>query len=617
MNYKILRTKILFIVVSVSLSLILLIEFYHYQNRKKVFYDVSMEKLLIFTKTMRSFEKRELQIYKARFTKIETKKKLLEAISEHNLNTIREYSAEIYKYFKLITPNLEHLHLYDTDGKFIYTEDKHYLLLKDNFKISDNPVLQKVLKTKKLVIGYVKTSDNLYYRSIISPIIFNNKIIAYQEFGIKASSLFEFASKAGRYKYVLYLSKSTQSNQRELGVEVASNSQIFSKLNMTQDFIYKNANQDNLIKIDNKYYLLYQYDIETRTQRNFAQVILASNITQYVQDNDDTVKLALQFSLIILLFMALIVYLILTKLVNRLINEEKELHLKQNQIEVIMNNSDSLISLFENGKLVLINNTLMKFIGCSDIKTCISKNHNLNKLFIHDRDTYWRETSSNNMEWIEEILALDEKDKVIALRHHEFGINYFSVKITKIPEQLGSNIVIFSNITSIFKKSKKDEYLANHDILTNIYNRQYFNEIVSLNIFNAMQSKQTSTLLMLDIDFFKRVNDNFGHQVGDDVLVQFSHIISSNIRTRDIFARWGGEEFVLLLMDTTQDAGFKVANSLREKIQKENFKIANTITCSIGLSEYIENDSIDSWLARVDEALYKAKNSGRNKVEVL
>jgi len=116
------------------------------------------------------------------------------------------------------------------------------------------------------------------------------------------------------------------------------------------------------------------------------------------------------------------------------------------------------------------------------------------------------------------------------------------------------------------------------------------------------------------VDYFKEVNDRYGHLVGDKVLIQLSNFIRSQIRETDIFARWGGEEFVLLLPHVNQDKALDIANTLRVKIELEYFAEVNNITCSFGLTSYTDGDTIDTITKRADEALYEAKGSGRNRV---
>lgn len=119
---------------------------------------------------------------------------------------------------------------------------------------------------------------------------------------------------------------------------------------------------------------------------------------------------------------------------------------------------------------------------------------------------------------------------------------------------------------------------------------------------------------MFDIDHFKKVNDTYGHDVGDYVLESISKIIKTSVRETDIFARWGGEEFLILCAEINIENTEILAEKLRESIGTYNFENVGNITASFGVTIYDEKDDRDTFLKRVDEALYEAKENGRNRV---
>ena len=119
---------------------------------------------------------------------------------------------------------------------------------------------------------------------------------------------------------------------------------------------------------------------------------------------------------------------------------------------------------------------------------------------------------------------------------------------------------------------------------------------------------------MCDIDHFKSVNDRYGHLVGDEILKEVVDEIKSSIRDSDILARWGGEEFIILLPNTSEKNAIIVANKIVRKIENRKFKVVGNITMSCGVSEVTPNDTLNVWFKRVDDALYKAKDRGRNRV---
>ena len=156
------------------------------------------------------------------------------------------------------------------------------------------------------------------------------------------------------------------------------------------------------------------------------------------------------------------------------------------------------------------------------------------------------------------------------------------------------------------------------DSLTNIYNRGFFIEYSEKFLNTSISKNNDLSLLMLDLDHFKAINDNFGHQCGDYVLAEFSNIIKNNLRKNDLFARMGGEEFGILLLNTSIKESIVIAQKICDLIKQNKFIYENQIinlTVSIGVSQK-DNDliSFESLYKKADSNLYTAKNSGRNQV---
>lgn len=163
--------------------------------------------------------------------------------------------------------------------------------------------------------------------------------------------------------------------------------------------------------------------------------------------------------------------------------------------------------------------------------------------------------------------------------------------------------------------------LSRHDSLTNLYNRRAFLEIVSLELERLKRHKQTVALLMLDLDLFKTINDSWGHPVGDDVLKAFAQACQTCSRNVDVIGRIGGEEFAILLTNTSLEEAYTYAERLRETVAELRIPIQNqsdeiSITVSIGVAMTNEPMSPSLMLEQADKALYMAKHSGRNLVHV-
>jgi polar amino acid transport system substrate-binding protein len=166
-------------------------------------------------------------------------------------------------------------------------------------------------------------------------------------------------------------------------------------------------------------------------------------------------------------------------------------------------------------------------------------------------------------------------------------------------------VLIFVSVISLFKilKYKNKAY---KDKLTNINNRMALDK--------ELNKIKKGSIIYFDIDFFKKINDKYGHDMGDYVLKEISKLVAENIRSNDIFGRWGGEEFLIILPNTPFESALKVAEKIRKVVENYNFKGIN-VTISLGVSEIIENEQIEYAIKRADEALYEAKKSGRNQVK--
>jgi diguanylate cyclase (GGDEF)-like protein len=175
-----------------------------------------------------------------------------------------------------------------------------------------------------------------------------------------------------------------------------------------------------------------------------------------------------------------------------------------------------------------------------------------------------------------------------------------------------------SERTRMMQKLQK---LATTDGLTKLYNSRSFYSQLELEVDRYNRYKHPLSLLLLDIDNFKEFNDNFGHLEGDKVLVRFSQIIKSCLRTNDSAYRYGGEEFTVILPETNGDEAKTVAQRIRSSLESEKFKPIPDknakITISIGVTQYFPKEELSAFIRRADKAMYLSKKNGRNRVSVL
>ena len=174
---------------------------------------------------------------------------------------------------------------------------------------------------------------------------------------------------------------------------------------------------------------------------------------------------------------------------------------------------------------------------------------------------------------------------------------------------------IVFDITESKRVEEKLRELSEKDDLTNIYNRRTFYVKADELIEKHLKHEMPFSLVMFDIDHFKRVNDTYGHLVGDDVLKSLTKLVIEDKRFEDQVFRFGGEEFFLLLPNTKLKGAIQLADRLHKLIAKMKIPKVNHITVSMGVAEYIKGESIDELIKRVDDLMYEAKDAGRNQIK--
>jgi diguanylate cyclase (GGDEF)-like protein len=157
--------------------------------------------------------------------------------------------------------------------------------------------------------------------------------------------------------------------------------------------------------------------------------------------------------------------------------------------------------------------------------------------------------------------------------------------------------------------------LANVDELTGAFNRRKLQEMLSYEIERTRRNQNNLSIIVFDIDFFKRVNDTYGHPVGDQVLCKLVTIVKQSIRKIDSLYRIGGEEFVILCPDTNNEQVLNLAERIRQSIENTSFDEVEQVTISLGVTQFKESDQQKEFINRADKALYKSKENGRNQVQ--
>jgi len=295
---------------------------------------------------------------------------------------------------------------------------------------------------------------------------------------------------------------------------------------------------------------------------------------------------------------------------------QKELTLFQD----IINQQNSMIAVVSLDGIIITNKAFLDFYAVGSIAEFKDSYECISSTFIAHKDFYSFGDESMDVSWIEDIGKLADTKKVVSIIDiSTIEPKAFSVQVNHLQHYGGYSVVTLTDVTDIKLESQKHYYHATHDPLTSLYNRGYYLDKLLNSMDDAKKYNKPFCIVMLDIDHFKNFNDTYGHLKGDEVLVSVASTLSRNVRKDDTVARWGGEEFMVLLPNTKIASAELIAENLRKMVEKiVLLGIDSNITSSFGVSEFIMGIDDDTTLTkRVDDALYNAKENGRNRVEVL
>ena len=296
---------------------------------------------------------------------------------------------------------------------------------------------------------------------------------------------------------------------------------------------------------------------------------------------------------------------------RNLIDKEHALTKQKRYLQKLLDLQKSMILVVGKEEVHLCNQSLLDFFNKKSLKAlkdnsfCICDAFVKRKHFLQpDHNRNWIDTVINNP---------DTQHKVVMLKDNEE--HYFDISVVPFDEEKKHYLVTFTDITQLQEESIAWKKASHIDPLTKIFNRKKFEEECAKAIKIAHKYRMPISLLMIDIDHFKKVNDTYGHQAGDEVLRRVAKTIELQLREGDLLGRFGGEEFIVMLPQADKKDAMDVAQRIRTAISGFTTEGVGVVTVSIGVSNEITGDNKKSLIKRADTALYHAKANGRNLVE--
>jgi len=293
--------------------------------------------------------------------------------------------------------------------------------------------------------------------------------------------------------------------------------------------------------------------------------------------------------------------------------QNSTLELTNKRLKTILDSQDNMIIITDGIHMIDANAKVLAFFGFSSFAQFSKRHHCICDFFLRHKDYFHLDRVPKQQQWIEYIKKLPPQKRVVTMIGIDMEAKAFQININTYGEN-NSSIITLNDVTDMLIQQKILQYKAMHDRLTDIYNRQKIDEVLDKICGYSRRRKEEIGVIMFDIDHFKRVNDKFGHDTGDEVLKKVAQLIKRNIREEDVFGRWGGEEFVLILRHTGIENTHKKAEMLRREIEHMRHEDIPSVTASFGVTKVTRNDTPQALMKRVDLALYKAKSEGRNRV---
>lgn len=285
------------------------------------------------------------------------------------------------------------------------------------------------------------------------------------------------------------------------------------------------------------------------------------------------------------------------------------------KIKQILDAQDNIVFLTDLNSEIDVNKKFLEFFKVDSLQDFFERKGSILNQFKKEKGFFNSDCISKDNNWINEIIKLNEIDRIVKMQSPEGVSKVFTVNIDDYKHKGEHYVVSLTDITQLKEKSNLLEYQATHDQLTGLFNRQKFNEIFEQEIRRDKRYNNALSLILFDIDDFKKFNDDFGHNIGDEVLKVISNIVMEKVREYDTIVRWGGEEFLIILPQTKIEGALKVAEKIRFAI--ETYKdelIPRQITASFGVTKLEKDDDKNSFIKKADMLLYQAKAEGKNKV---
>lgn len=471
---------------------------------------------------------------------------------------------------------------------------------------SKRPLVRRVHTRKEIQSGFEGGIAGVAYRVIV-PYFKDNRYIGAVEFGVDAHYISQEIEKISGLKSLFLLHKSriaAASSLSEYDFHVGEYYPI--QFRPDQYELLKLYTKNNLkyekkvIDYHDRHFEILPIRLKGEDGKEMGLFLCMNDITAGYDDVSNII-----IGSILITGLLIVLFLGINESIARVFM--KRVRLQEEYIETIVNSQSNIIIVTDGRYILYVNSAFLDYFHYRTLEDFRKDYDCICDFFESSETDGYLLANMDGMRWTEYILAhKDRQHKVKMTVDGKTSIFIVTAKMMEYDQEKRC-VVVFNDITKLNE-------LATLDTLTQVSNRFEFDKIFEHSLSVSCRYNRPLSILLLDIDHFKLINDKYGHLTGDNVLKAFSALLCAQIRDSDVIARWGGEEFMILLPDTSLTSAVKMAEALRQRIEVHVFETVTSITCSIGVAEFNSLEVADELLSRVDERLYAAKNGGRNRV---
>ncbi|MEA2028949.1 MAG: GGDEF domain-containing protein [Campylobacterota bacterium] len=392
----------------------------------------------------------------------------------------------------------------------------------------------------------------------------------------------------GYYVVNFHLDKTIRNLANQKGIKMLINIQNYT---IEKDYFITTHSLKDLYGKDMGYYILIKNldDFEYKSINNFLE----------------SMRMIILIGLLLTLFILLVFY-----------KRKHDIDQQRQYFKAIIDSTTDMIIITDTHHPIDVNQAFFEFFDEFTTLQAFEKVYGcVCNLF--EKEEGFLQKWMGEYSWVEYVYhhpEIDHKVKIVHRKHEHI----FSVNIKALGDlHHQTYTLVLTDITKMTRYHEELKYLSQRDALTSIGNREFFNQNITQEIADAKRYNTAISLIMFDIDYFKLINDTYGHDVGDIVLIELAQSIQKLLRASDIFCRYGGEEFMIIVPKATMHEASILAERIRVHTQDLDIHPVEQTTISIGVTQFTNYDSIDTLIKRVDTALYQSKEGGRNRITVI